>query len=117
VNSGSNVIAQMPVKHFVMQAAMTTHLSQSTGIAAFDGQHGISLAIPSVMTIADISSATAATGPSDGTSAIAGRDIGANASPVISKIETSRRMVTYLFTPPGSHKTTRIDSLAMLTTS
>ena len=34
----------MPVKHFDIQAAMNTHLSQSTGIGAFDGQHGISSA-------------------------------------------------------------------------
>jgi hypothetical protein len=40
-----------------MQAAMKTHLSQSTG--AFDGQHGMSLAISSVVAEADISSAIA----------------------------------------------------------
>ena len=36
------------------QAAMKTHLSQPTGIGAFDGQHGISLAISSIVS-ADIS--------------------------------------------------------------
>jgi hypothetical protein len=117
VNTGSNVTAKMPVKHFVVQAAMKRHLSQPTGTAAFDGQHGISLAISPVVAVADIPSATAAIGPSDGTSAITGRDIGANASPAIIKIESSRRMVTFLFTLPGSHKTIGIDSLAVLTTS
>lgn len=43
----------MPVKHFDMQIAINTHLSQSTGIGAFDGQHGIS----SVMADGDASSA------------------------------------------------------------
>jgi len=38
-----------------MQAAMNTHLSQSTGAGAFDGQHGISLAISSIVSDADIS--------------------------------------------------------------
>lgn len=52
-------VAVMPVKHFDMQAAMNTHLSQSTGIGAFDGQHGMSLAISSVIADGDISSAIA----------------------------------------------------------
>ena len=34
---------------------MKTHLSQSTGIGAFDGQHGISLAISSATAEGDIS--------------------------------------------------------------
>ena len=49
----------MPVKHLDMQAAMKTHLSQSTGAGAFDGQHGMSLAISSVVADGDISSAIA----------------------------------------------------------
>ena len=32
------------------QAVMKMHLSQSTGVGAFDGQHGISLAISSIVT-------------------------------------------------------------------
>lgn len=36
------------------QAAMNTHLSQPGGIGAFDGQHGMSLAISSIVS-ADIS--------------------------------------------------------------
>jgi len=36
------------------QAAMKTHLSQSAGMGAFDGQHGMSLAISSIVS-ADIS--------------------------------------------------------------
>jgi len=46
----------MPVKHFDMQADMKMHLSQSTGTGAFDGQHGMSPAISSVVSAADISS-------------------------------------------------------------
>jgi len=53
----------MPLKHLDMQAAMYTHLSQSIGAGAFDGQHGMSLAISSAMSLAmaagDISSAIA----------------------------------------------------------
>ena len=36
------------------QAAMKMHLSQSAGMGAFDGQHGMSLAISSIVS-ADIS--------------------------------------------------------------
>ena len=36
-------------KHTDPQAAMKTHLSQSTGAGAFDGQHGMSLAISSII--------------------------------------------------------------------
>jgi len=39
----------MPLKHLDMQAAMYTHLSQSIGAGAFDGQHGMSLAISSAI--------------------------------------------------------------------
>ncbi len=35
----------IPVKHLLMQAAMKTHLSQSTGAGAFEGQQGMSSAI------------------------------------------------------------------------
>jgi hypothetical protein len=47
--NGWKTLADMPVKHLDMQAAMKTHLSQSTGAGTFDGQHGISLAISSVV--------------------------------------------------------------------
>ena len=47
----------MPVKHFDMQIAINTHVSQPTGVGAFDGQHGISFAISSVMIEGDASSA------------------------------------------------------------
>ena len=49
----------MPVKHLDTQVTMKTHLSQSTGTGAFDGQHGISPAISSIMADVDISSAIA----------------------------------------------------------
>ena len=48
------MVADTPAKHTDPQAAMKTHLSQSAGIGAFDGQHGISLAISSIVS-ADIS--------------------------------------------------------------
>jgi len=51
--------ADTPAKQTDPQAAMKTHLSQSTGTGAFDGQHGMSLAISPVMSEADMSSATA----------------------------------------------------------
>ena len=49
-------VTDMPVKHLDMQVTMKTHLSQSTGTGAFDGQHGISSAISSIMADVDISS-------------------------------------------------------------
>lgn len=93
----------MPVKLFDMQAAMNTHLSQSTGIGAFDGQHGISLAISSVIADGDAS-------------AITGRETGANAKPAITRIANSRRMVIWQFISANSHRTALIDSLTRLTT-
>ena len=48
-----------------MQIAINTQLSQPTGIGAFDGQHGISLAISSVLIDADASSAIACIEASD----------------------------------------------------
>ena len=48
------MVADTPAKHADPQAAMKTHLSQSTRAAAFDGQHGILLAISSIGS-ADIS--------------------------------------------------------------
>ncbi len=92
----------MPVKHFDMQAAMKTHLSQSTGAGAFDGQHGISLAISS--TIACIEAW-------DGAPAMTGWEIGANARPAIIKTASSRRMVVWRFTAPKSHICLQIESL------
>ena len=49
----------MPAKHLDMQDAIKTHLSQSIGAGAFDGQHGMLLAISSVVADGDISSAIA----------------------------------------------------------
>ena len=101
----------MPVKHFDMQAAMYTHLSQSTGTGAFDGQHGMSLAISSVISEADTSSAIACIDMSEGAAAMAGRETGANARPAITKIASSRRMVKFRFTVPESHICVSIESL------
>jgi hypothetical protein len=76
----------MPVKHFDMQAAMNTHLPQSIGTGALDGQHGMSLAISSVIADGDAS-------------AITGCEIGANAKPAITRIANSRRIVIWRFIP------------------
>jgi hypothetical protein len=73
-----------------MQLVISTHLSQSTGIGALVGQHGISLAISSA---ADMSSATAAIDESEAVPAMTGRDNGPSTSPAIMKIASSRCMV------------------------
>src|SRR5882672_6602177 len=70
VRNGWTTMAVMPAKHLDMQAAMKTHLSQSTGAGAFDGQHGISFAISSVVPDGDISFAMACIGTSEGFAAI-----------------------------------------------
>jgi len=75
-----------------MQAAMKTHLSQSTGAGAFDGQHGISFAISSVVADGDILCTIACIDTSEDVSAMAGRETGANARPAITRIASSRRM-------------------------
>ena len=46
------MVPDTPAKHRDPQAAMKTHLSQSTGAGAFDGQHGISLAVSSIVSAA-----------------------------------------------------------------
>ena len=72
---------------------MNTHLSQSTGIGAFDGQQGISLAISCVVSDGDVSSAIARIEAWEDGAAITGRATGANAKPAITRIANSRRMV------------------------
>jgi hypothetical protein len=105
--------AERPEKHFVMQADMTAHLSQSIGAGALFGQHGISPAISSGVAEIDISSAI---DPSAGVPAMTGRENGANANPTIIRVASSRRMVIWRFTSTKSHRTARIDSLLNLTT-
>ena len=94
----------MPTKPRDVQAAMNTHLSQPTGVGAFDGQHGMSLAISSVMADGDISSAMTCIDASEDISAMTGWDSGAYAMPAIIRIASSRRMVKLRFTNPDSHK-------------
>jgi len=100
-----------------MQAAMNTHLSQSTGTGAFDGQHGMSLVISSAVADMDISSAIADIEASEVAPAMTGEDSGANTSPAIMTIASRRRMVIWRFTPQKSHRTARIDSRPSLTTA
>jgi hypothetical protein len=94
----------MPVKHLDTQAVMYTHLSHPTGAGAFDGQHGMSLAISSIVTDGDISSDIACTEASEGISAMTGRETGANARPAITRVASSRRMAKLRFINPESHK-------------
>jgi len=101
----------MPTKHSDVQAAMKTHLSQPTGVGAFDGQHGMSLAISSVIAEADISSVIVGIDASADESAMTGWDSGANAMPAIIRIASSRRMVKFRFTVPESHICVSIESL------
>ena len=109
-----------PVKHFDMQADMKTHLSQSTGAGAFDGQHGISFAISPVAADGDISSATACIETSEDIPAIAGREAGASARPAIIKTARSQRIAKLRFTDlklsqTGSDgKSTRLHFMAIL---
>src|SRR5712664_1750323 len=94
----------MPAKHLDMQAAMKTHLSQSIGAGAFDGQHGMSVAISSADGNADILSAIACIDMSEDVSAMTGWETGAKARPTITRIASSRRMVKLRLTNPDSHK-------------
>jgi hypothetical protein len=100
----------MPVRHLDMQAAMKTHWSQSTGAGALDGQHGISLAISSVIADGDIASVIACIEASEDTFAMTGWEIGANTSPAITRVASSRRMAKLYFTGLGSHKPPTMES-------
>jgi hypothetical protein len=111
--NGWNVAADALAKYVVMHAAMKTHLSQSIGAGALAGQHGISPTISSAIAGIDISSDIDAC---EAAPALAGPDNGANTSPAIMKIASSRRMVIWRFTPLESHKAAQIDSLPRLTT-
>jgi len=95
---------------------MNTHLPQSIGAGALDGQHGMSPAISSVMIDGDASSAIACVEASEDDLAITGPESGASAKPAITRIATSRRMVIWQFTPLNSHKNSQIGSLTRLTT-
>jgi hypothetical protein len=104
-----------------MQAAMKTHLSQSTGAGAFDGQHGISLAISSIVSDEDISddvisSAIPCIEVCDDVSAMTGRETGANARPAIIKTASSRRMAELRFTRSSSHSLAAMGSSSFLHT-
>jgi hypothetical protein len=93
-----------------MQAAMNTHLSQSIGAGAFEGQQGMSPAISSVAAEADMSSTIADIDASGVVPAMTDRDSGASISPAITEIASSRRMVIWQFTLTKSHRTVQIDS-------
>jgi hypothetical protein len=92
VSHGWKAIDDMPLKHLDMQVAMNMHLSQSIGAGAFEGQHGMSLAISSAVADMDMSSAIAGIDASAAVPARTGRDSGANVNPAIIRIETNLRM-------------------------
>jgi hypothetical protein len=104
----------MPVKQFDMQADMKTHLSQSTGAGAFDGQHRISFAISSVVADRDISSAMACIEAWEVSPAMTGWETGPNARPAIIKTARSRHMARLRFTGPSSHKLAAMGSSPLL---
>jgi hypothetical protein len=74
------------------------HLSQPIGAGAFDGQHGMSPAISSVVSAADISSVMTCIDASGDICAMTGRETGAKARPTITRIASSRGMVKFRFT-------------------
>ena len=69
------------------------HLSQPIGAGAFDGQHGMSLAISSIVSAADISSVMICIDVSGDICAMTGRETGANARPATTRIASSRNLV------------------------
>jgi len=87
---------------------MKTHSSQPMGVRAF-GQQGMSFANSLVLADADISSANI--DASEVVPAMTGPENGANTSPAIMKIASSRRMVIWRFTPAKSHRCEEIESL------
>ena len=93
-----------------MQAAMKTHLSQSTGAGTLDGQHGMSFAISSVVADGFTASAIACIAASADIPAMTGWESGANARPAIIKTASSRCMAKLYFTGLGSHKPPTMES-------
>jgi hypothetical protein len=84
--------ADMPAKDADMHAATHAHWSQPMGAGAFDGQHGMSFAIWSIVSDEDISSAIAGIEACADACAMTGREAGASARPAIIKTASSRRM-------------------------
>lgn len=87
-----------------MQTAIKRHFEQSMVAGVLGGQQGMSSAISPVVAEANVSFAIPDIDTSDDAFAMTGRDNGANTSPAIMKIASSRRMVTWRFTPRKSHK-------------
>ncbi|MFL6792297.1 MAG: hypothetical protein ACJ8EE_14150 [Bradyrhizobium sp.] len=99
IRNGEKVVAGMPVKHFDIQIAIKTQLSQSAGAGAFDGQHGISSDLDVMSIDPDATGCAAAGAPS-----------GAVTNPAIKKIASSRDMISDSFTGSSSHNRSRIGS-------
>jgi hypothetical protein len=112
------MLADMAGKPTDPQAAMKTHLSQSTGTGAFDGQHGMSLAISSIVADEDISDGviSSAIASWEDVAAMTGRETGANARPAIIRTASNRRMAKFRFTGQNSHKSAEMKSSSFLYT-
>jgi len=89
---------------------MKMHLSQSTGIGASCGQHGISassdmdIAVsPRLSSVTGMTMSCLVTGASDGADATASRDAGVRATAAPRMAAKIRRMVSLLVTPTPSH--------------
>ena len=104
VRKRSTTALDTPTKASEVQAGINTHLSQSTGAGAFDGQQGMSFAIS---TASDMSGIVCIDMSGD-ICAMAGQEAGANARPAIKRIASSRRMAKYGFTDLVSHLLTLI---------
>jgi hypothetical protein len=92
IRKGWTIATDIPANDIDMQAAINTHLSQSTGAGAFDGQHGISSDIDAIFMAADTAEFAAA-----------GMVNGAVTNPAIRKIASSREMRSDGFTTASSH--------------
>jgi len=113
MRNGWNTAADRAVKHLDMQAVMKTHLSQSTDTLAFDGQQGMSLAISSIASIGDISSAITCIEPCTDASATTGRETGASARQAISKTASRRRIARFRITCLNSYSLAALKSRAL----
>ena len=88
-----------------MQIAISGHWSQSIG-AELSGQHGMSADISEV----DISEVAIGAVAAVFLAALAGAENGANTSPAIKKIASSRPRWIEMFTPMFSHDPARMET-------
>ena len=104
VNNKWATVLDTPTKASEVHAAMNTHLSQSIGTGALDGQQGICFAIST----APDTSGIFCIDISGDICAMTGRETGANARPAIKRIASSRLMAKYVCTDLNSHLLTLV---------